>query len=99
MAASNSPALLASEKTVTSAGTAEALVGSSQRVRSLTLVAKASNTGQVYIGGSDVSSSTNDGLEPGDVVTIPAETWLDLNDIYIDADNSGEGVDFYAVKA
>ena len=99
MAASNSPALLASEKTVASAGTAEALVGASQRVLSLTVVAKTSNTGRVYIGGSDVTSSTNDGLEPGDVMTISAENWLDLNDIYIDADNDGEGVDFYSVKA
>ena len=99
MAASNSPTLLASEKTVTAAGTAEALVGSSQRVRSVTVVAKASNTGQVYIGGSDVASSTNDGLEPGDVMTVPTEEWLDLADIYVDADNNGEGIDFYAVKA
>ena len=98
MAASNSPTLISSEKTVTAAGTAEALA-SSQRVRGVTIVAKTSNTGQVYVGGSDVASTTNDGLAPGDVVEVPAENWLDLADIYIDVDTSGEGVDFYGVKA
>ena len=98
MAASNSPTLLASEKTVTTAGTAEAL-SSSQRVRSLTIVAKSTNTGRVYVGGSDVASSTNAGLAAGDSLEIPVVTWLDLADIYIDVDTNGEGVDFYAVKA
>ena len=99
MAASNSPTLLTSEKTVAAAGTAEALVASAQRVRSVTIVPKTANTGQVYLGGSDVASTTNDGLEPGDVITIPADGWLDLKDIFLDVDNNGEGVDFYAVKA
>ena len=98
MAASNSPTLTSSEKTVTSAGTAEALA-TSQRVRSLTLVAKQGNSGRIYVGGSDVDSSTNDGLGPGDSLEVPAENWIDLADVYIDADNDGEGVDFYAVKA
>lgn len=99
MAASNSPTLLASEKSVAAAGTAEALSSSSQRVRSLTVIAKTTNSGQVYVGGSDVASTTNDGLAPGDALEVPADTWIDLNDIYIDVDTGGEGVDFYAVKA
>ncbi len=98
MAASNSPTLLTSEKTVTTAGTAEALSATSQRMRNLTIIAKASNTGQVYVGGSDVSSSSNDGLAPGDSLEIPVDSWLDLADIYVDVDTNGEGVDFYAVK-
>ena len=53
MAASNSPTLLVSEKTVSAAGTAEALA-TAQRVKSVTVVAKTANTGQVYVGGSDV---------------------------------------------
>ena len=65
MAASETPTLVSGDKTVTAAGTAEAL-GTSQRVRSITVVAKDNNTGRVYVGGSDVS---------------------------------GEGVDYYAVKA
>ena len=98
MAASETPTVIASEKSVTSAGTAEALA-SAQRVRSVTIIAKTTNTGQVYVGGSDVASTTNDGLNPGDELEIPADNWLDLADLYLDVDTNGEGVDFYAVKA
>lgn len=98
MAASNSPTLVSSEKTVTASGTAETL-SSSQRVKSVTVVAKTGNTGQVYVGGSDVASTTNDGLAPGDALEVGSEEWLDLNDIYVDVDTNGEGVDFYGVKA
>ncbi|MDA1347840.1 MAG: hypothetical protein O3A47_03100 [Chloroflexi bacterium] len=98
MAASNSPVLVASEKTVTAAGTAVALSGA-QRVKAVAIVAKTGNSGQVYVGGSDVASSVNDGLAPGDAVRFEAVEWLDLADIYVDADTNGEGVDFYAVKA
>ena len=98
MAASETPTIIASEKTVTAAGTAEALA-SAQRVRSVTIIAKTTNTGQVYVGGSDVASTTNDGLNPGDELEIPADNWLDLADLYVDVDTNGEGVDFYAVKA
>ena len=99
MANSETQTFLAAEKTVTTAGTAEAIAAASQRVKSLTLIAKAGNTGQVYVGGSDVGSSTNDGLAPGDSLVIPAVGWLDLNEVYIDVDTNGEGVDYYAVKA
>jgi hypothetical protein len=98
VAASNSPTLVSSEKTVTASGTAEAL-SSSRRVKSVTVVAKTGNTGQVYVGGSDVAITTNDGLAPGDALEVGSEEWLDLNDIYVDVDTNGEGVDFYGVKA
>lgn len=99
MAASETPTLISSEKTVSAAGTAEALASSSQRVKGLTLTAKAGNTGQVYVGGSDVGSTTNDGLAPGDTLMVPAVNWLDLSTVYIDVDVTGEGVELYAVKA
>jgi hypothetical protein len=99
MGASETPTIISSEKTVTAAGTAEALSASSQRVRSLSVIAKTGNTGQVYVGGSDVASSTNDGLAPGDTLMVPSLNWLDLSAMYVDVDVSGEGVDFYAVKA
>ena len=97
MAASESPTFFSSEKTVATAGTAVAL-SSSQRVKSVNIIAKAGNTGQVYLGGSGVASTTNDGLAPGDALEVVAVNWIDLKDIYIDVDTSGEGVDFYAVK-
>ena len=99
MAASETPTLISSEKTVTAAGTAEALSSSGQRVKSVSVIAKAGNTGQVYVGGSDVASTTNDGLAPGDTLMIPSVNWLDLKDVYVDVDVSGEGVEFYGVKA
>lgn len=99
MTTSESPTLISSEKTVSATGTAEALAASSQRVKALLVVAKPGNTGNVYLGGSDVATTTNDGLIPGESLSLPALSWLDLADIYIDVDTSGEGVDFYAIKA
>ena len=99
MAASETPTLVSGDKTVTAAGTSETLAAS-QQVRSVTIVAKDGNTGRVYVGGADVGSSTNQGLQAGDTLThTSAGGWLDLSDIYLDADVNGEGVDYYAVKA
>lgn len=99
MANSETPTLISGEKTVTATGTAEALVSASQRAKAVTIIAKTGNTGQVYVGGSDVATSTNDGLDAGEALSIEAAGWLDLTDIFLDVDTSGEGVDFYAVKA
>ena len=99
MAASETPTLVSGDKTVAAAGTPEA-VGASQRVRSITVVAKDNNTGRVYVGGSDVASTVNRGLQAGDVLThTSASGWLDLADVFLDVDVSGEGIDYYAVKA
>ena len=99
MAASETPTLVSGDKTVAAAGTAEAL-GASQRVRTVTVVAKDNNTGRVYVGGSDVASTVNRGLQAGDVLThTSASGWLDLADVYVDVDVSGAGVDYYAVQA
>ena len=99
MANSEGPVLLAGEKTVAIAGTAEPLVATSQRVKSLVVIAKNGNTNQVYLGGADVASTTNDGLDAAESVTIEAVGWLDLADIFLDVDTNGEGINFYAVKA
>ena len=99
MANSEEPVHLAGEKTVTAAGTAEALVAAIQRAKAVTIIAKVGNTGQIYVGGSDVASTTNDGLAAGESISIEAFTWMDLADIYLDADPNGEDADYYAVKA
>ncbi len=98
MASSESPQVISSEAIVTTAGTAVALSGS-RRVKSVTIRAKAANTGQIYVGGSNVDSTVNDGLDASESVTFETVGWMELSDIYIDADTNGEGVDFYAVKA
>lgn len=98
MSISESPVLLSGEKTVTATGAAEALAAAN-RVKSVVIIAKAGNIGQVYVGGSDVDTATNDGLDAGETLSIEAVNWLDLADIFLDVDTNGEGVDFYAVKA
>ena len=94
MAESRAPTLRVGEKTVTAAGTAVAI--GSDTVRTITIVAKDGNTGQVYIGGSTVASTTNDGLAPGDSFSHRPGAPFDLADLYVDADVNGEGVDYYA---
>lgn len=98
MASSESPHIISSEAIVTTAGTAVAL-SSSRRVKSVTIRAKGANIGQIYVGGADVESTVNDGLEASESVTFETVGWMELAEIYIDADTNGEGVDFYAVKA
>jgi hypothetical protein len=92
-------AFLSGEKTVTTSGTAEALLATGNVLyRSLSIIAKSANTNQVYVGGADVATTTNDGLDAGDVLNInlgPAHT-IHLDDIFLDVDTDGEGVDFYA---
>ena len=87
---------LSGEKRVSSAGTAEAL--GSGIFGSVTVIAKSDTTGQVYIGGSDVASSTNAGLDAGDVLEISPRAGhiIDLAATYIDVGTNDDGVDFYA---
>lgn len=96
MANSRSPALLSGEKTVAAAGTAEA-VAAAERVKSVVIIAKSGNLGQVYVGGSDVASTTNDGLDAKEALTLDGHGWFDISDIFLDVDTNGDGVDFYAV--
>ena len=99
MANSEGPVLLSGQKLVTTAGTAEALVAGTKRVKRLQVIALSTNTKPVYVGGSDVSSTTNGGLAASGSISLEAEGWMDLADIYVDADTAGEGVDFYGVRA
>ena len=41
---------------------------------------------------------TNGGLDATESLNVEAVSWLDLADMFIDADTNGEGVGFYAVK-
>ena len=99
MADSEGPVLLSGQKLVATAGAAEALVASTKRVKRLQVIALSTNTKPVYLGGSDVSSTTNGGLVASGSISLEAEGWMDLKAIYVDADVDGEGVDFYGVRA
>ena len=89
------------EKTVTTAGTAEALDTSTPRIlyRALSITAKVGNTGQVYVGGSDVDDTVNDGLDAGETVEFATHAHeFNLDQVFIDVDTNGEGVDYYAAS-
>ena len=94
-------------KTVSSSSTAERLTTSNIRVSAIILQAERSNTGYIYIGDSEVSS-TNYGIDlnTADSITITAETFglagatISLKDIWLIPSVSGDGVSaFYLVRA
>ena len=86
------------KKTVAVAGTAEA-VATGQTVTQVLLIALTTNTGRIFYGGSDVDSSTQDGLPPGASITITPGKAFDIGTLYIDSAVSGDGVDFVAQDA
>lgn len=86
-------AVLHNKKTVTSAGTQEALAGSSPIKHSVTIKALAANTNNVYVGSSSVSATNGYVLDAGETLTLQISN---LNLVYIDVDTNGEGVTFVA---
>ena len=98
MANSKIAAATFGKKTVTSAGTAEA-VATGQMVNEVLLIALSTNTGRLFYGGSDVDSSTQEGLVAGASVTITSRKPFDIALLFIDVAVSGEGVDFVAQNA
>ncbi len=98
MANSETPTFISGEKTVTTSGTAEALVAAKTMVKRVKIVPKTGNTNQVYVGGSTVATTTNDGLDADEAVTIESSRRFDLGLIFLDVDTDGEGVDFYVDK-
>src|SRR5690606_30293465 len=63
-------AIYSGQKTVTAAGTAEALAVSQALTSGVTVKALASNTGVVYVGGSSVDSTNGFELAAGDQVFV-----------------------------
>ena len=90
--------LIVGYKAVASAGTAEALAADNgRRYTSITITAETDNTGRIFIGGSDVDSSTHKGLAAAAAVTVTSvHGWL-LDENFLDAGTSGDGADFYGV--
>lgn len=82
-------------KTVTTAGTAEALMASATKVKWVTIQALRGNTDYVAVGASTVVAA--DGTERGAVLspeTAITFYGVDLNEIYVDSVVNGEGVSF-----
>ena len=82
------------QKTVTAAGTAEALAASTS-IHSVTIKALAGNTNNVYVGDSSVDSTNGFVLDSGESISLDIDN---LADVYIDTDTNGEGVSFIYVS-
>jgi hypothetical protein len=78
------------QKVVTIAGTAEA-VGGDVATKGLVIIADPDNGGNIYVGDSSIDESGAK-LPPGGILPCGA---VNLSRIYIDADNSGEGISYY----
>lgn len=80
-------------KTVSVAGTDEQLSGAATQCHWVIIQAQTDNTGLIAVGASgvDATEATGTGLilDAGDSITLPLRH---LNEIYIDATVSGEGV-------
>lgn len=94
MATSVGKFLVAGEKTIAAAGTAEVLESPSRLVRGLVVIAKAANTNPVFLGGSDVDSSTNGGFDAGKGIVL--DGLVDTGEVWVDVTTNDEGVDFFA---
>lgn len=88
------------KKVVLAAGTRERLVAAPLEVKALVIQADPLNTGNIYLGESDVTATKCVLLEEGRGIEItPEDTFsdedfvvIDLYDIWIDAETSGDGV-------
>jgi len=89
-----SNAIKCAVQTVTTAGTRVQLPN--YACREVTIIALRTNTGRIYVGGSDVSSTVYGAdLGPQDSITLPVSN---TNLIYIDASVSGEGISYVAIS-
>lgn len=89
--------LIDGRKTVTTAGTAEALSTDATHTRSITICAETDNTGVIVVGASTVVAAlgTRRGipLNAGDSITVNVNS---LKDVFLDTTVNGDGVTFYA---
>jgi len=80
------------QKTVTAAGTAELLLTTDLDIYVVTIKAKSTNTGLIYVGDGDVDSTHGFILGAGEEVSIFVDT--DDTNPYIDSSINGEGVSY-----
>jgi hypothetical protein len=87
--------LLGGQSTISAPGTAQAL-GASTTIVSITIKAKRTNTGNIYVGDATCSSTTGLILERGATADLNI---ADLASIYIDGDGNTDGVSFLYLTA
>jgi hypothetical protein len=86
-------AIYSGQKAVAVAGTQEALAASQALVAGVHIKAKATNTGNVYVGGATVDSATGLILAAGEAVFLEV---ANLATVWLDVDTGTEGVSFLA---
>ncbi len=93
------------DKNVAAAGTAETLEATDVWAAAVLITAKAANTTNIFVGGSDVSGITNGvTLAAGESYSIAAHDAngstmeINLSEVYIDATTNGEGVTYSFLK-
>lgn len=82
-------------KSVSTAGTAEALESSSRIVSQLFVKAEAGLADNIYVGASDVTASNGYPLASGEDVELH---YVDLNKVYVDADSNGNTAKYIYVE-
>lgn len=96
--------LILLSKTVSVAGTRETLASATIYCKQLFVQALSTNTGKIYIGDNTVIATVAIELGtpvPGVVlpavrlVSVDESTPINISDLYIDAEVSGEGVNIY----
>lgn len=86
------------KKAITTAGTKEQLTTADRPVPAVIIQALTANTGIIYVGDSEVSSTNGLELSAGDSITLENDdlgssgSIVSLRDIWLDASISGEGV-------
>lgn len=92
---SGSNAIKGAVRNNVAAGTGLQISSTSYPCHEVTIIALRTNTGYVYIGGSDVSSTVYGAeLTAGDSITLAVN---DLNLVYFDTSVSGEGISYVAL--
>ena len=90
----NPAALVHGKKVVAAAGVEESLSAAPNALKiGVTVKALEGNNGKVYVGLDGVSSANGFELGPSEQIFIPIN---DLELIFVDVDNNGEGVTFIA---
>ena len=86
-------------KTVSVAGTREQILTSATPCTGIIIQGLHSNTGNVSVGGSDVSAvlAGENGIElmPAQTITLYV---TDVSIVYVDAEVSGEGISFLIIR-
>lgn len=86
--------LYAGQTTVAAAGTAVALT-TSQAVKGVMIKALHDNAGMIYVGGSDVDSTTGYVLDGGEQLFLDI---ANLATVFIDSDENDDGVSYIATN-